>query len=173
MKSALPILVYLVVLVQLALLLVWVSNKFIFKRRSFEEIEADSKRHLDRLLNPDFAALEKEFGCSFPQELKRLYSDKDELKRENFEVRPPGAKNSDAHFIAFYKPADIQSVRDGWEDCKGCFSFATDGCGNEYLVDPKQADPEVFFYDHEGGKRTKVADKLSTFLSWPKNDVTE
>lgn len=173
MKSVLPILVYLVVLVQLALLLVWVANKFIFKRRSFEEQEAESKRFLNRLMNPNFAALEKEFGGAFPEALKRLYSDKEELKRDNFEITPPGKKADEAHFIAFYEPADLESVLDGWEDCKGYFSFANDGCGNGYIVDPRQPDPEVYFFDHEGGERTKVADNLSTFLSWPKNAVTD
>ncbi len=43
-------------------------------------------------------------------------------------------------------------------------SFATDDCGNQYVINPHEADPKVYFYDHELPKPQSLDISLSQFL---------
>lgn len=52
-----------------------------------------------------------------------------------------------------------------WPGTEGFFPFANDGCGNRYIVNPHEADPVVYFYDHEVHKRESLNVTLSQFLT--------
>ena len=138
-------------------------------RSSRKEVEAFSRRFAQRLHNPNLAAIEKYFGHPLPPAIHALYANQDELMREDFEVAASERAGGDERwYVANYQPADEQSVRDTWPGWSEYFAFADDGCGNGYLVDPKQTDPPVFFHDHETGEMLRVCDRLSEFMKWPR-----
>ncbi len=144
-----------------------------FRRPSKKTIEEDSRRFTERLQHPDFAAVEKHFGHSLPACLQALYADRQELLRGPFEVAAvPDAKPDHRWHVAFYQPADGQSVREMWPGSENYFAFADDGCGNGYLVDPKDDDPPVLFHDHETGELSRVCDRFTEFMRWPRLDST-
>lgn len=138
-------------------------------RPSRKEIDDASRRFLERLNNPDLAALERHFGVPMPQSLVELYGNRAELMRGDFQVAPSSETPADErHRVAYYQPADAQSAGDSWSGLEKYFAFADDGCGNAYLIDPTETDPCVYFHDHETGEMTKVCQHLSEFLRWPK-----
>ena len=111
-----------------------------------------------RQLNPDYAAFASHYGCEPPPPLRRLYEDRQNVLDENFDVV---LSPRDIHFIAWFEPMDGQE----WPDVEGFYSFANDGCGNPFLIDPRDSDPEVFFRDHEIGERESLGVRLSEFLA--------
>jgi hypothetical protein len=70
--------------------------------------------------------------------------------------------------VAYYQPADAETVRESWPGLEKYFAFANDGCGNEYLIKPGDDDPPVLFHDHETGELTRVSDHFSEFMQWPR-----
>jgi len=166
METFKTILVILAIFLGLPLLFVWLNDKIFHRTLSKKEQDEYAKRFCERLLNPDFAALEAHFGCPMPKELKELYAKKEEIQRGDFEVL---TRNSDGvavtWTVAFYEPADLESLRDAWPDCKEFFAFANDGCGNDYLIDPQKLELEVLFYDHDGGEFTNLGLSLAEFVA--------
>jgi hypothetical protein len=49
---------------------------------------------------------------------------------------------------------------------KGC--RRNEGCGNEYLIDPREDNPPVLFHDHETGELSRLCDRFSEFKDWPR-----
>lgn len=143
-----------------------------FSRPSKEKIEEYSRQFTQRLQNPDFAAVEKHFGCPLPDCVKALYANTQELTRGDFEVAPSAdVSEEERWYVAFYLPADEQSVRDTWPGLEKYFVFADDGSGNGYLIDPRENDPPVLFHDHEGGKFSPVCNRFTEFMRWPRLEV--
>jgi hypothetical protein len=131
----------------------------------------DSRRFEERLHQPDFEALEKHFGCSIPVAFKQIYSNHAELDRAEFSVVPVGTHEENSPwFIASYVPADVESLRYRWPGTEAYLAFADDGCGNEYLIDPKDADARVLFHDHETGELSEVCGSLLQFMNWLRAD---
>jgi hypothetical protein len=125
--------------------------------------------HEQRLKKPKFDELEKHFGRTFPQDLKALYDNSEEIRRENFQVAARSADGSETVWnIAFYQPADLEGVREAFPKTNEVFEFANDGSGNGYTIDPALDNPPVMFYDHETAKWDKVADNFSTFIAMPR-----
>jgi len=62
-------------------------------------------------------------------------------------------------------PMDIGNISIVWPGMENFFSFAADDCGNSYVVDPHEADPKVYFYDHELTKPQCLDVSLSQFLA--------
>jgi hypothetical protein len=140
----------------------------IFGRTSNAEsnkaVDEDSSR---RLANPEFDALEKEFGTvCLP--LRNLYKNLGEITRENVSRVPRRNASQDEYiFAAWYHPADQRSLNERWPDNRRYFEFANDGAGNTYIVDPTLEDPEIIFYDHETGEHKPTGMRLSDYLSLP------
>jgi hypothetical protein len=140
-----------------------------FSRPSKKKIEAYAQEFTHRLQNPDFAAVEKHFGRPLPDCVQALYADTAELMRKDFEVSASADVSQEERWhVAFYQPADGQSARDTWPGLEKYFMFADDGCGNGYLIDPKENDPPVLFHDHEGGGISFVCDRFTKFMRWPR-----
>jgi hypothetical protein len=159
----------LVLFLGLPLLIVWLNDRLFHRTLSKAEWEEYSERFRERLLKPDFAALEAHFDCAMPKELKDLYADKKEILRGGFEVLTDKSGAPEHSWpVAFYLPADLESLRDVWPDCKELFAFADDGCGNGYLIDPRKPDLEVLFHDHEDSQITRVGLNLAGFISAPR-----
>jgi hypothetical protein len=141
---------------------------------SKEKMDEDSRRFLARLANPDLALLERHFSHALPETLTRLYGNKEELANCEFEVVPPdGGTQAEPWHVAFYEPADAESLRHTFHDPGKYFAFANDGFGNVYMVDPREADPPVLFHDHEAGTTEPVAPSISEFMNWPRRKPKE
>ena len=139
---------------------------------SRDEIEEASRLFLQRLQSPDFAAVERHFGHPLPECLLALHADKQELMRSDFFVaKTETDAENECWEIAYYQPADEHSVRDASPDMEEYFAFAGDGCGNDYLIDPKQSDPAVLFCDHETGELTRVCNRFTEFMKWPRSRI--
>lgn len=156
----------LAVFVVLPLLITWVIYRIFRRRPSSDQRDESSRRFEERMLNPDFAALEAHFSCAIPKEFKELYANKEELRRGDFELRTRNPNGSEHTWtVAFYQPADLESLRDVRSDCIELFAFANDGCGNVYLIDLREPDLQVLFHDHEDGEFTKVGLSLAEFVA--------
>ncbi len=141
-------------------------------RPSRKKLEEYARQFNQRLQTPDFAALERNFGCPVPQPVRALYENKQEVMRQDFEVAAtPEAPAVERWSVAFYQPADQENVRDAWPGLEKYFAFADDGCGNGYLIDPREADPPVLFHDHETGEMSRVSDHFTEFMSWPRREA--
>ena len=115
-----------------------------------------------RQRQPSFAAFEKKYGCQPPPPLQKLYGDAAAMLDGNFDLRFPSLPN--LFFIAWFEPMDDKHISFAWHGTEGFYSFANDGCDNQYLVSPHEADPMVYFFDHETGEREPVV-KLSEFIA--------
>src|SRR5262245_43167041 len=139
------------------------------RKPSKKKIEEYSRKFTERLQRPDFSAVQQHFGVPLPPPVQALYTNHQELFRENFEVAAmANAAPEDRWFVAFYQPADEQSARDAWPGLEKYFAFADDGCGNGYLIDPKSDDPAVLFHDHETSEISRVSERFTEFMKWPR-----
>lgn len=175
MKDAIyTVLAILGIFVILPLLILWLRDKLFHRPMTEEQMDEYSRRFRKRLANPDFGVLEQHFGCGLPLPLKQLYANSDELSRGDFEVVPPDGRNStDPTYVAFYNPADAESLKYTFHDGDIYFAFADDGCGNAYIIDPRETDPPVLFHDHETGEIEPVAPSLSQFMKWERREPEE
>ena len=124
---------------------------------------------LHRLQTPDFAAVEQHFGHPLPECLLALHADKQELMRSDFFVAPAeDDADNECWEIAYYQPVDEQSVRNTSPGMEEYFAFAIDGIANDYLNDPKEDDPAVLFRDDVTGEVTRVGDRFTEFMKWPR-----
>jgi hypothetical protein len=164
----------LAIFVALPFLILWLRDKLFDRPMTKEQMDEYSCRFRERLANSDLGVLERHFGCHLPVELKQLYANSDELARDDFEVIPPhGRKSTDPVYVAFYNPADDESLKYTFHDADTYFAFADDGCGNAYIIDPREADPPVLFHDHETGEIKPVAPTLSEFMKWERRKPDE
>lgn len=162
---------YVVGLVGLAFGLLLVRDRVRRRRTTTGEMAAYSKRFLERLAKPDFAALEKHFGHVFPPALKAFYADTAAVSAGEFELLATSANGEiDRWHVAFFQPADLEHVADTWPAASEVFEFANDGGGNGYTIDPRADDPPVMFYDHETGEWQHVAPNFAGFLALPRRE---
>lgn len=156
------------VMLVLVLGILLLNDRFIRRSRKKKKSAAEMEFE-QRVKEPKFDELEKHFGRAFPQCIKALYDNSDEISRQNFQVIAKLANDDETIWnIAYYEPADLQSILDGWEGTKEVFEFANDGCGNIYALDPLLDNPPVMFRDHEIGEWEKVSDSFSQFMSMPR-----
>jgi hypothetical protein len=141
-------------------------------RPSKKKIEAYSREFIQRLQHPDYAAVAKYFGRPLPECVRTLYANKEELMLSNFAVAASAAvPEEDRWYVSDYQPADGPSVQDAWPGLEKYFAFADDGAGNGYLIDPAESDPPVLFHDHETGELSRVSDRFTEFMRWPRFEV--
>ncbi|WP_442482748.1 SMI1/KNR4 family protein [Aeoliella sp. SH292] len=139
------------------------------ERPSKQQLHEHARRFQHRLHHPDFAAVQAHFGRPLPSCVESLYRDQQELNRTDFDVAAVlDAAEQNRWYIAFYQPADGESVSFAWPDVEKYFAFADDGFGNGYLIDPAESDPEVLFHDHETGELSRVCDRFTEFMQWPR-----
>ncbi|MCP4712604.1 MAG: hypothetical protein GY869_28600 [Planctomycetes bacterium] len=144
--AILLILFVLGIYIGLPILILWLRDKMEAKRNrlSPQEVEKRRRRYQERLLNPDFDALERYYGHPLPRAIKDLYEDQEELFRQDFKV----AESTDTHeldryTILRYHPADMESLSEAWSGCEEYFAFASDSLGNTYMIKPDCDDPAV------------------------------
>ena len=162
--------IYLVVIVMILAAIV----HQVINRKERKKREEHARRFKERLLNPDFLAIEKHFGSPLPQALMALYRNPAELNCGDFELeRPEDEGGEDEFFIGFYEPADEESLKVFWPGTECYFTFANDGAGNGYMIDPRLPDPPVLFHSHESGEFEQVSDHVSKFLKWKKAEYID
>jgi hypothetical protein len=122
-----------------------------------------------RQLNPDFEAFRQHFGCEPPQALKSLFAEPELFTNDKdiFEIAVPSETGQEKRwFVAWIDAIDKEHLKSrNWPGTEGFYAFANNGAGDQYLIDPKQEDPEVFYYEHETGKKKSVGVTLSQFVS--------
>ncbi len=134
---------------------------------------AAEERFRQRQRNPDWEAFRQHFDRDPSPVLKTLYSttelfsdDRDHFKLELADK----AGRKKRWYIAWIEPLDKEHL-DGptWPGTEGFYSFANNGSGDQYLIDPQSQDPEVIYYNHESRKMKPVGASLSQFLSAQRN----
>lgn len=156
-------------LMTLAASIAWLRIRDRLIQPSRDKFAEYSRQFTERLENPDLPAVEELFGHPFPPSVQMLYANRRELLRQDFEVAAaPDADSARRWYLAFYQPADRESARETWPGLVKYFAFANDGCGNEYLIDPREDNPPVLFHDHETGELSRVCDHFSEFMAWPR-----
>jgi hypothetical protein len=67
-----------------------------------------------------------------------------------------------------FEPVDAEHLNGVvWPGTEGYYAFANNGAGDKYLIDPRQSDPDVIYYEHETGKTRPVGATLSRFITVP------
>ncbi len=84
MENLKTILIIIAIFIGLPLIIVWANDKIFHRLPSKAKRDEYSRRFEERLLNPDFVGVEAALGCALPEEVKKLYANKDEILRENF-----------------------------------------------------------------------------------------
>ncbi len=145
----------------------WVQSRLQKERRA--TAAAAAERFKTRLMNPDFAALEKHFRTSLPASFRAMYQHLELINSDDLLIGVPNpVEKSDECYVAWFIPADVESTRSSWPGCEGLFPFADNGAGDQFLVDLRQSDPEVIYYTHENAKSKSLGVSLSTFLAAPR-----
>jgi hypothetical protein len=126
-----------------------------------------------RQMRPDFEAFQRHFGVAAPEPLKSLFSDPAVFMtdRDDFDVVLPAGSGATRRWpVAWINPIDHQQLAEpSWPGTEGLYAFAGCGTGDRYLIDPKDSDPEIFYYQHESAKKLAVGVRLSEFASAQRN----
>ena len=130
-----------------------------------------TERFLQRQRTPDFDLFRRHFGCEPPQALRTLLADPSLFSsiHDMFEVVLPGPKGETRWFVAWVEPVDAEHLGGAvWPGTEGYYDFANDGSGDKYLIDPRESDPEVLYYEHETARTRPVGATLSRFIAAPR-----
>lgn len=158
----------------IALIVLGTIAMLLLERRKKARWAEASCRHDEGLDHPDFEALEDYFGHPLPAVLKELYADKQLIRRDDILIRVPDPLDGGNEcYVAFFEPANLENAGTTDSICKGMFAFASNGAGDLYLIDPREADPEVIYYLHESGERRAMGVTLSQFIRAPRRPVPD
>jgi hypothetical protein len=144
-------------------------------RPTAEQLKAARKTYLDRLLNPQPAAVERQLDKLLPERLVQLYEDKSTIQSGGFRLQKPGKKRwrPERWPVYCFEPLDTEGLN-GWQyehEFGPGFCFATTGKGCWYWIaasDQRLKDSPVIFLDYNGSGShgERIADSLDEFLSW-------
>ena len=129
---------------------------------------AATARFRQRQVKPDFQAFERHFGYGPPGPLRDLFSEPALFTedRDMFTVVLKTGALPTRWFVAWIEPMDKEHLAaQPWPGTEGLYPFADNGAGDRYLIDPRNPDPDVLYYEHETGKTKAVGVKLSMFLA--------
>jgi hypothetical protein len=145
-----------------------------------EQLKAAHRAYLDRLLNPQAAAVERELGKLLPERLLQLYEDKSAIQSHGFKLEKPGKKRwwPECWPVYCFEPLDTESLNElPYEEELGpgfCFATAGRGCWYWIAASGQRAkdSPVIFLdYDGSGSHGETVAASLDEFLNWPRLPV--
>jgi hypothetical protein len=104
-----------------------------------------------------------------PASFRQLYRDRELVESGDVVVEYPNRLDSAEYcFVAWFNPADTQSLDDAWTGCEGLFPIGDNGCNDQYLVDLSQEDPDVLYHLHETEDLQRIGCRLSEFLAAPR-----
>jgi hypothetical protein len=142
-----------------------------------EQLKAAYEAYLQRLLNPQPDAVERELGKLLPERLLQLYEDKTAIQSTGFQIAPPGQNGlwPKRWSVYCFEPLDLESLNESPydENLGPGFCFATTGRGSWYWIaacDERTKDSPVIFLDSAGAGShgQTVAPTLDEFLNWPR-----
>lgn len=144
------------------------ENKARLRRRT------DAEQFKRRLHSPDLDGLEQQPGHPLPASFGALYQNRDLIQTNDLLIAVPNPlEGADECYIAWFRPANVESLREVWPGCEGLFPIADNGAGDRFLVNLCEPDPEVVYYLHDRGERRGLGVALSTFLAAPRRPVPE
>ena len=135
---------------------------------------AEREEFSRRLRSPDLSAVEKHLGHTLPRSLHALYQDQALLQSDDVLIGVPNPiEGASECYVAWFEPGDIKTFDSPWPGCQGLFPIANNGAGDQFLVDPREVDPEVIYHLHESGKKAGIGVTLSAFLAAPRRPVPD
>jgi hypothetical protein len=177
----LPILVFgpLAVAAVLLVIVVGIRRTIVnFRSRpTADQLKAAYEAYLQRLLNPQSDAIERELGKLLPERLLQLYEDKTAIQAAGFQLEQPDKKGlwPKRWSVYCFEPLDLESLNESpYDEQLGPgFCFATTGRGSWYWIaatDERLKDSPVLFVDFAGAGShgETVAPTLDEFLNWPR-----
>lgn len=152
-------------------LVIWLRVRAEHKRAALETANADFEQ---RLRSPDLPSIEKHLGKKVSRMLHALYGDAALMQSENILIGVPNPiEEAPECFVAWFEPGDAQTLLSAWPGCEGLFPIASNGFGDQYLVDPCQDDPPVIYFLHETGAKGSIGVTLSQFLAFPRRQAPD
>jgi hypothetical protein len=138
------------------------------------KLAAEGAEFARRLRTPDLKAVEQRLGHPLPRSLHLLYADQALLQSDNILIEVPNPIEESADcYIAWFEPGDLVTFDQPWPGCEGLFPIANNGLGDQFLIDPREADPEVLYHLHETGEKGGIGVTLSAFLAAPRKPVPD
>ena len=169
MWPAIAILLLILSIIVLALGVCWLWDRLTLGPQK-PWSQGDQQTYDRRLLNPDFAEVERHFGCRIPAAIRELYTDSELILKKDFLIRPTRAVEGGEEFdIAHFVPADAEQVDSFWPAQEKKFAIADTGFGDPYYVELSLLQPDplpVYVLYHDGGETLKVCDSLEAFIEY-------
>lgn len=160
MWPAFVILLGIVAVIAIAVITCWLWDRVTLGPNKPESQEEYNRR----LLNPDFAALERHFGCTIPQAIRDLYADSELILKKDLLIR----SGNEEFEIDYFTPADVEGAESWWPAEQRKFILADTGFGDPYYVELSLTQPNplpVYVLYHDGGDTFKVTDSLEEFVA--------
>ena len=155
----------------------WIFSGGLDSVGSEEEMKEKNRRFRDRQLNPDFEAFKNKFGVDVPEHLKNIYRKTELFDEDAYSLMSNVIDfkgNEQSLYFAWIERMDEEYLNQPmWPGTENYFSFANDGSGDQYLLDPKLEDSEIYYYEHETSKKIGTGVKLSQVEASIKVDETE
>ena len=136
-------------------IVLYLAGSWLHQRRQNAQATA---LYREKLASPDFAAVEAHFGVELPSELKAFYN------------QPLADKStvllleSGEWEIAGFEVINGDSVELAFRGCESYVAIAQDGCGDQYLFDPRDPKAGVFFIERKTGEKSSVSESVPSFL---------
>jgi hypothetical protein len=150
------------------LLLVGIPVIWLVFKSGYAAKPGASQRFRERQRTPDFELFRRHFECEPPQALRALLGDPPLFTGtgDAFDVVLPGPGGDTRWFVAWVEPVDAEHLNGVvWPGTAGYYAFANNGTGDKYLIDPRERDPSVLYYEHETAKTRPVGATLSQFIA--------
>ena len=150
------------------LALVGVPALWLVFRSGYAPDPGANERFRERQRHPDFDLFRRQFGCEPPPALRALFAEQALFTDDGdtFEVVLPGREGETRWSVAWIEPMDAEHLRGVvWPGTEGYYAFANDGSGDKYLIDPRESDPTVLYYEHETARTRPVGVTLSHFIA--------
>lgn len=161
MADLIASLMSLVAMFALAALLLWLVDRLRYPARSPQQVVADRREYVRRLLNPNWQAGRTEFGGTVPAAVEALYRDAGLL------LAPPLAW-TDQIEIASFVPADDDAFdpEQWFSPAPDSFVFAVTLSGDPFFVRISEvaAGLPVYLFHHDGGDVEPLAPSFEEFI---------
>lgn len=146
-------------------------NKLTAKSRAKKEEykkqqERIAKEIKEELSNPDYTVIEKIFRKPASSSLKKLYQNQSIVQSEYLNKVNPYHKGEEIS-ITIFNPLNEKVIKGQWCQTGKHFAFGNDGSGSEWVIDPTEEDPVIFYFEHESNELISTNLTLNEFIELP------
>lgn len=126
----------------------------------------------NKMACPDFATIERHYGCKVSSHLKRHYADHNLLFTSDFEVASPWVRLKGGCHVRAFSALNAESVNGFFEGLENYIEIASGIMGGRYIVDARETNPYVYLHfwdigrDPEWFQNTGL--RLKSFLFSPR-----